>query len=105
MDSPHSSHQGSLAYSSLRSLMNSCISVSPYFATIFRTTSIACLAKELRSKFDAGVAKVNAEVAKATADGTVTKEEAGAVRKLSRELRGHHGKHARHGEKKDHPKR
>ena len=54
-------------------------------------------AKELRAKFDAGIAKVNAEVSKATADGTVTKEEAQAVRKVSKEVRGHHGKHARHG--------
>ena len=49
-------------------------------------------AKELRAKFDANVAKVNAEVAKATADGTVTKDEAAAVRKVARE--GHGGKHA-----------
>jgi hypothetical protein len=52
-------------------------------------------AKELRAKFDATVAKVNAEVAKAVADGTVTKEEAQAVRAASP----HHGKHARHGKK------
>ena len=51
-------------------------------------------AKELRAKFDAGIAKVNAEVAKATADGTVTKEEAHAVHQVAREIRGHHGKHA-----------
>lgn len=50
-------------------------------------------AKELRATFDASVAKVNAEVAKAVADGTVTKEEAQAVRAASP----HHGKHARHG--------
>lgn len=37
-------------------------------------------AKELRARFDANIAKVNAEVAKAVADGTVTKEEAEAVR-------------------------
>lgn len=49
-------------------------------------------AKELRTRFEAGVAKVNAEVAKAVADGTVTKEEAKAVRQASP----HHGKHARH---------
>lgn len=54
-------------------------------------------AKELRAKFDAGIAKINAEVSKATADGTVTKDEAQAVRKVSKEVRGHHGKHARHG--------
>lgn len=40
-------------------------------------------AKDLRAKFDANVAKVNAEVAKAVADGTVTKEEAQAVRAAS----------------------
>lgn len=58
-------------------------------------------AKELRAKFDAAAAKVNAEVAKATADGTVTKDEAIAVRKVAKEARGggHHGKHARHGKK------
>ena len=49
-------------------------------------------AKELRARFDANIAKVNAEVAKAVADGTVTKEEAQAVRAASP----HHGKHARH---------
>lgn len=60
-------------------------------------------AKELRAKFDAGVAKINAEVGKATADGTVTKEEADNVRKVAKEVRGGHGhgKHARrHGPKK-----
>jgi hypothetical protein len=58
-------------------------------------------AKELRTKFEAGVAKINAEVSKATADGTVTKEEADTVRKVTHEVRGHHhGKHARrHGQK------
>lgn len=50
-------------------------------------------AKELRARFDANIAKVDAEVAKAVADGTVTKEEAQAVRAASP----HHGKHARHG--------
>jgi hypothetical protein len=37
-------------------------------------------AKELRAKFEASAAAMNAEVAKAIADGTVTKEEAQAVR-------------------------
>jgi hypothetical protein len=37
-------------------------------------------ATALRAKFDASVAAMNAEVAKAVADGTVTKEEAQAVR-------------------------
>jgi hypothetical protein len=36
--------------------------------------------EELRAKFEAGVAAQNAEVAKAIADGTVTKDEAKAVR-------------------------
>jgi hypothetical protein len=54
-------------------------------------------AKELRAKFDAGLAKINAEVAKATADGTVTKEEAQSVREVAKSVRGAHGKHARHG--------
>lgn len=64
-------------------------------------------AKALRAKFDAGVAKINAEVAKATADGTVTKDEAAAVRKVAREVRPrhHHGKHAKRGDKKAAPKR
>ena len=62
-------------------------------------------AKELRAKFDAGLAKINAEVAKAVADGTVTKEEATAVRQVAKEGRGHghghgHGKHAKRGGKK-----
>ena len=47
-------------------------------------------AKELRAKFEASVAAVNAEVAKAIADGTVTKEEAQAVRAVS--PHGGHGK-------------
>lgn len=50
-------------------------------------------AKELRDRFAATAQKVNAEVAKAVADGTVTKEEAKAVRAATP----HHGKHARHG--------
>jgi len=54
-------------------------------------------AQALRAQFDAATAKVNAEVAKAVADGTVTQEEAKAVRAANP----HHGKHARHG-KKDH---
>jgi hypothetical protein len=46
-------------------------------------------AKELRAKFEASVAAQNAEVAKAIADGTVTKEEAKAVRAAG--PRGGHG--------------
>jgi hypothetical protein len=53
-------------------------------------------AKELRASFEANVQKVNAEVAKAVADGTVTKEEAQAVRAASP----HHGKHARNAHQK-----
>ncbi len=58
-------------------------------------------AKDLRAKFDAASAKIGAEVAKATADGTVTKDEADAVRKVAKEVRprGHHGKHAKHAKK------
>lgn len=52
-------------------------------------------AKELRAKFNAMALNVDAEVAKAVADGTVTKEEAQAVRAAGP----HHGKHARHGKK------
>ncbi len=52
-------------------------------------------AKEARATFDAGVAKVNAEVQKAVADGTVTKDEAHQVRAEMKSLRGAHGKHAR----------
>jgi hypothetical protein len=57
-------------------------------------------AKQLRAKFDAGVVKINAEVAKATADGTVTKDEAKAVRQVAKEIRGHHGKHGGKHQKK-----
>jgi hypothetical protein len=53
-------------------------------------------AKALRAKFDAGVVKVNAEVAKATADGTVTKDEAKAVRQVAKEMRGTHGHGGKH---------
>lgn len=56
-------------------------------------------AKQLRAKFDAGVAKVNAEVAKATADGTVTKDEAKEVRKAARELHGGKGHRGHHKKK------
>ena len=58
-------------------------------------------AKELRAKFDATAANVNAEVAKAVADGTVTKDEAKAVRAANP----HHGKHARHGKKGERAKK
>ena len=52
-------------------------------------------AKEARAKFDTVAANVNSEVAKAIADGTVTKDEAKAVRAANP----HHGKHARKGNK------
>jgi hypothetical protein len=45
-------------------------------------------AKELRAKFDAGVARVNQEVGAAIADGTVTAEEAQKVRAAMRPLHG-----------------
>jgi hypothetical protein len=43
-------------------------------------------ATALRAKFDAAVAKVDAQVAKATADGTVTKDEAVVVAQAMRDL-------------------
>ncbi|MDB4938591.1 MAG: hypothetical protein JWP87_5563 [Labilithrix sp.] len=52
-------------------------------------------ARDLRAKFEATIQKVNAEVAKAVADGTVTKDEAKAVRAANPNA--HHGKHARKG--------
>ncbi len=58
-------------------------------------------AKERRAKFDAGAAKVNAEVAKVTADGTVTVDEAKEVHKVMREMHPNKGKHARNHAKKD----
>lgn len=42
---------------------------------------------QIKKDFDAGVVKVRAAVDKAAADGTVTKEEAKAVRDLAQELR------------------
>ena len=52
-------------------------------------------AKEVRAKFDAGTAQINAEVAKATADGTVTLDEAKKVREVAKSVHPHgkgHGK-------------
>jgi len=57
-------------------------------------------AKGLRAKFDAGLAKINAEVARVAADGTVTKDEAQAVRKVVHEVHPHHGHHGKGGHKK-----
>jgi hypothetical protein len=54
----------------------------------------ATKAAEARTKFDAKIAAVNAEVAKATADGTVTKDEAKAVHQAWG-----HGHHHKGGEK------
>lgn len=51
------------------------------------STLTAEQAKELRAKTEAGIAQMNAEVQKAVADGTVTAEEAKAVRAA-----GPHGK-------------
>jgi hypothetical protein len=43
--------------------------------------------KEARARFDAGVARINQEVTKVTADGTVTKEEAAQVRQVAKDLK------------------
>ena len=56
-------------------------------------------AKEVRAKFDAGAANVDAQVAKATADGTVTREEAKDVFTAMRAMHPNRGKHARKGQK------
>jgi pyruvate kinase len=48
-------------------------------------------ADEVRARFAAGVAQINAKVDAACADGTVTREEAMQVRELARSLMGHHG--------------
>ena len=52
-------------------------------------------AKELRANFDRGVVRVNVEVARVSADGTVTKDEAKEVRKVAHEAGIHlgHGHH------------
>jgi hypothetical protein len=54
-------------------------------------------AKEIREKFNAGVARINKKVDEVSADGSVTKDEAKEVRDLFKDL-GNHGK--RHGKKK-----
>ena len=56
-------------------------------------------AKDLRSKFDAGTAQINAEVAKATADGTVTADEAKKVREVAKTVRPHNGGHGKKGKR------
>jgi hypothetical protein len=47
-------------------------------------------ADQLRAQFDAAVPRINAKVDEVCSDGTVTKEEAEAVRELSRSLLPHH---------------
>ena len=50
-------------------------------------------AKEMRARFDAVAASVEAEVQTASADGTVTLDEARAVRTIARQLRALRGAH------------
>jgi hypothetical protein len=57
-------------------------------------------AKALRAKFAERTAKVNAEVQKAVADGTVTKDEAKAVRQASGHGHHHKGGKGKHAKKK-----
>ena len=52
-------------------------------------------AKEARQKFDAGTAKIDQEVGKAIADGSVTKEEAQKVREVAKTVRPHGPKRAK----------
>lgn len=57
-------------------------------------------AKDARAKLDAKLAAMNAEVAKAIADGTVTKEEAQAVRAAGGHGKGGDCDHHHGGDKK-----
>ena len=57
-------------------------------------------AKELRDKLAAVTVKVNAQVEKAAADGTVTKEEAKEVRAILKEARRGRGGHHKKDDKK-----
>ena len=50
-------------------------------------------AKDVRAHFDAVAASVGVEVQKAVADGTVTLDEAQAVRAVARQLHAHRGNH------------
>jgi hypothetical protein len=50
-------------------------------------------AQEVRAHFDSVAASVQAEMQKAVADGTVTLDEARAVRAVARQLRSRHGHH------------
>ena len=54
--------------------------------------------QEATSKFNAGAERVRAAAKAAAADGTVTADEAKAVHKLSKELRGHKAKGKKGGE-------
>ena len=56
--------------------------------------------KEVRDRFNAGVALLNAEVGRAIADNVVTKDEATKVRDLAKQLRGGHGHARAHGQPK-----
>ena len=58
-------------------------------------------ANALRARFNEGEAKINAEVAKITADGTVTKDEAKEFHQVLREVRPWHG----HKDGKQHQKK
>lgn len=56
-------------------------------------------AKEVRAKFAAVQARVDAKVTEVCADGTVTLDEAKSVRTIAREAMPAHGKHAKKGKK------
>jgi len=74
-------------------------------ASIKRRSVPETQAKEVRAKFDAGVAQVKKVVDEVAADGLVTKDEAGRVRQASRQARGHAGEGAGHrGRGKHHKK-
>ena len=56
-------------------------------------------AKEVRAKFAAVQARVDAKVTEVCADGTVTLDEAKSVWAIAREAMPHHGKQAKKGQK------
>jgi hypothetical protein len=66
-------------------------------ASLKRRSVPEAQAKEVRTKFDAGVAQVKKVVDEVAADGMVTKDEAGRVRQVARQARGagHEGHRAR----------
>ena len=66
------------------------IAIGLVLGTLVAVPAFAAEAQALRASFDAATAKVNAEVAKAIADGTVTKEEAQAVRSAGPHRGGDH---------------